>query len=188
MDEHTLCVVFDCPHIEEANTQSFLQNVNANLTANINHLYLMLNTPGGSVNLGILIYNFLKSLPIKVTTHNVGQVDSIGNVIFVGGEDRFATPNSTFLFHGIASGQWGGLSVHKAKEAVSQLENDENRMTTILRENTGFLAGELRDFYEEGKSITPDKALEKGVIQEVKQVSISSEANVLVIPTKLPNS
>lgn len=157
--------------------------VSANLNPNINHLYILINTPGGGVNLGIVIHNYLKSLPIEVTTHNVGQVDSIGNVIFVAGKNRFANSNSTFLFHGVASGQWAGLSVPKAKEAISQLENDENRMTTILRENTNLLARDIRAFYREGKSITPEKALEKGIIQEVKEVEIDPRARVIVVPT-----
>lgn len=187
VDEHTLLAVFDCPVINEANTQSFLQVISGSITPDIDHLYLLLNTPGGSVNLGILLYNYLRSLPVTVTTHNIGQVDSIGNVIFVAGENRFATPNSTFLFHGVLSGQWMGLSVPKAKEAISQLENDENRMTTILREHTGFLARELKAFYREGKSITPEKALEKGVIHRVAPIAVDSRVRRVVVPTMSPN-
>lgn len=183
MNEKTLCAVFDCPLINEQNTQNLLQLISSSLSPDIDHLYLLLNTPGGSVNHGILIFNFLRSLPVKVTTHNVGQVDSIGNVIFVAGTERFATPNSTFLFHGVASGQWGGLSVQQAHEAISQLENDEQRMTTILRENTGFLARELKAFYRQGKSITPDKAKDKGIIDGIKEVEIAPSTRRVVIPT-----
>ncbi|MGD0511561.1 MAG: ATP-dependent Clp protease proteolytic subunit, partial [Candidatus Micrarchaeaceae archaeon] len=58
---------------------------------------LLLSTPGGSVMHGITIYNVLRGLPITLTTHNVGNVDSIGAVIYLAGERRYACPQSTFM-------------------------------------------------------------------------------------------
>ncbi len=187
MDEHTLCVVFDCPLVNEFNTMQFLSHVSQHLDNNCNHLYLLLNTPGGGVNLGIEIYNFLKALPVKVTTHNIGQVDSIGNVIFVAGEERFAPPNSTFLFHGIA-GSWKEVSVPQAREALSQLENDEKRMTKIIKENTDFTRAQITRFYHQGKSLPPREALAKRVIHAIKNVDIAPNAVRLVIPTQKPQN
>ena len=77
----------------------------------------------------------------------------------------------------------GLFEVHQAVEAVSQLKNDEQRMTTILRENTSFTAKELKKFYEQGESITPEKAKIKGVIDDIKDVSISSTTKSVVVPT-----
>ena len=62
----------------------------------------MLSTPGGSVMNGLNLYNVLRGLPITLTTHNVGNVDSIGNAIFLAGQIRYACPHSTFMFHGVA--------------------------------------------------------------------------------------
>jgi len=62
--------------------------------------YLMLSTPGGSVMNGLNLYNVLRGLPITLTTHNVGNVDSIGNAVFLAGQTRYACPHSTFMFHG----------------------------------------------------------------------------------------
>ena len=33
--------------------------------------------------------------------HNVGQVDSSANVIFLAADERYASPHTTFLFHGM---------------------------------------------------------------------------------------
>jgi ATP-dependent protease ClpP protease subunit len=48
----------------------------------------MLSSPGGHVMLGMNLYNVLRALPIKLTTHNVGNVDSIGNAVFLAGNPR----------------------------------------------------------------------------------------------------
>ena len=53
-------------------------------------VYLMLSTPGGQVMNGLNLYNLLRGFPIELITHNVGNVDSIGNTIFMAGSRRYA--------------------------------------------------------------------------------------------------
>ena len=65
-------------------------------TSQVQRVYLLLSTPGGSVMNGMNLYNVLKGMPFELITHNVGNVDSIGNVIFLAGEKRYATANATF--------------------------------------------------------------------------------------------
>ena len=40
-------------------------------------------SPGGSVAVGMILHNYLKSLPCKLVMHNVGSVDSIATIIFL---------------------------------------------------------------------------------------------------------
>src|SRR5579859_6334737 len=65
----------------------------------VEEVYLMISTPGGSVMHGMNLYNVMRAMPFRLTTHNVGNVDSIGNAVFLAGEQRFACPHSTFMFH-----------------------------------------------------------------------------------------
>lgn len=37
-----------------------------------------------------MVYNALRAFPVKLTTFNVGAVNSLGNVIFLPGERRYA--------------------------------------------------------------------------------------------------
>ena len=71
------------------------------LTAGTDHFYVLLSTPGGQVTSGLTVYNFLRSIPAKVTMHNIGNVNSIGNAIFLAADERFACAHSTFMFHGV---------------------------------------------------------------------------------------
>src|SRR5690348_15092335 len=63
-------------------------------------IYLMFASLGGNVPAGIAAYSALRALPVKLITHNIGNVDSIANIIFLAGEERLAVPHSTFMFHG----------------------------------------------------------------------------------------
>ncbi len=49
---------------------------------------LLLSTPGGQVMAGIMGYNFHRALPFRLVIHNAGNIDSIGNAIFLAGPIR----------------------------------------------------------------------------------------------------
>jgi ATP-dependent protease ClpP protease subunit len=66
-----------------------------------NDIHLIMSSPGGNVAEGLNMAAFMKSLPVKITTHNFLQTDSIANVIFASGSVRYASPNSSFMFHGV---------------------------------------------------------------------------------------
>ena len=66
-------------------------------------LYFLFSSPGGDVNAGVAIYNYLRALPVaRLVMHNIGSIDSVANVIFHAADERYAAPHSTFHFHGVA--------------------------------------------------------------------------------------
>ena len=65
-------------------------------------IYLLMSSGGGSVSEGLNLAAYMKALPVHITTHNIGQTDSIANVVFAAGTTRYATQNSSFLFHGVS--------------------------------------------------------------------------------------
>jgi ATP-dependent protease ClpP protease subunit len=67
----------------------------------VKQVYLLLSTPGGNTREGLNLYNTFKGMPFELTTHNVGNVDSIGNAVFLAGSKRYATSSATFMFHGV---------------------------------------------------------------------------------------
>ena len=82
-------------------TESLLAVAAKCVNQKVKEIYLAMSTPGGSVMHGMNLYNVLRALPVTLTVHNVGSVNSIGNVIFLAGERRYASQHSTFMFHGV---------------------------------------------------------------------------------------
>ena len=62
-------------------------------------LFLLLNSPGGSLRLALGILNFLELLPIKITTCNMSSCDSAAILLFLAGKHRICTPQSRFWIH-----------------------------------------------------------------------------------------
>ena len=134
-------------------------------------IYFFISSGGGDVDSGFTLYNFLVSLQskISITMHNIGQIDSIANVIFLGGQKRYAAPNASFLFHGIVMNfNAGGFGRTLLKEHISRLDGMESRMADTISKNTKLTTTELKDFFRQGEGKDVQFALEKEVIHEIK--------------------
>jgi ATP-dependent protease ClpP protease subunit len=86
--------------IDIKTTETLIAVTFAQIAQGASELYYLFSTPGGQVAQGIALYNTLKALPVPTIMHSVGNVDSIGNAIFLAGKTRYACPVSTFMFHG----------------------------------------------------------------------------------------
>jgi len=135
---------------------------------------LCLSTPGGGVPKGITIYNTLVAMPFKLVTHNVGNVDSVGNVVFLAGEERFACPHSTFMFHGVAWPASDGEQLTRGvlKERTEGLLADEKRIGSIIKERTKIAAGDVDALFNEAKTKDAADAVSGGIVHEIKDVQV----------------
>jgi len=150
--------------------------------AGIPELYLLLSTPGGSVMHGMNVYNVLRGMPFKLITHNVGNVDSIGNVIFLAGQERYACANATFMFHGVAAGLAPNqlrMEQKDLRERLDSVEHDNARIAAIIKARTTFTdAAEVEALFLEAKTKNPDYAKTKGIIHDIREVQIPAGAPV----------
>jgi ATP-dependent protease ClpP protease subunit len=135
---------------------------------------LLLSTPGGSVMHGMTLYNTLKAFPFKLITHNVGNVDSIGNAVFLAGEERFACPHSTFMFHGV------GFDIHQgqrldekgARERLDSILQDQTRIGSIIRERTKIDEGQVGELFREARTKDASYAKDVGIVHDIRDAKI----------------
>jgi len=95
--------------INPQTTEVLLGNIAHLIGQGFRKIHLLLSTPGGSVSHGITIFNVLRGMPIELVTHNVGNVDSIGTVVFLAGALRYSCSQATFMQHGVAFGFQGSV-------------------------------------------------------------------------------
>lgn len=145
-------------------------------------VYLMLSTPGGSVMHGMTIYNVLRAMPFHLITHNVGNVDSIGNAVFLAGEERYACPHSTFMFHGVGFDQFAGaprLDEKYLAELTGNLLADQNRIAQVIEERTSLDSAQISPLFREAQTKDAAYAIGAGIVHEVKDVEVPSGAPVI---------
>lgn len=146
-------------------------------------IYLIMSSGGGNVFEGLSIAAFMKSLPVSITTHNVGQIDSIANVIFSVGAKRYATKDSSFLFHGVS------MHFEKQDFIESQLE-EQYKSVKRLRENiattystyTGLSVATVEALMVSGATIlTATEALSNAIINEIRDANIPAGSQIVAI-------
>jgi len=141
-------------------------------------LYFLFSSPGGSVDSGIAIYNFLRALPCPVTMHNTGAIDSIATVIFHSADTRYASPHSSFGFHGVT---WNfeakqSLNLNQINEVRSGLAESENKIARIISGRCSLSEEDLRGLFLQGETKNASFALEKGIVQEIREAKIPQGA------------
>lgn len=147
----------------------------------VQEVYLLLSTAGGSVMHGLNLHNVLKGMPFKLTTHNVGNVDSIGNVVFLAGTKRYATPHSTFMFHGVgfntATAQ--RFEEKNLRERLDGIVSDQQRIGAIITQYCSITDNEVADLFLQGQTRDAQFAVDKGIIHEIRDVQIPTGAPVV---------
>ena len=167
----------------------FIGPINANSACTVRNLCLQalqsgateielhMSTEGGNMTAGFALYYFLKSLPLPLTTWNVGSVESVGVAIFLAGQKRYACPGTRFLIHPL---HWGfGNLVAADHSRVSEwrdcLDFDAERYACIFEEATGGAgtAGDIRaNLTGNARIYDADQALAAGIIHQAVQARL----------------
>ncbi len=128
---------------------------------------LYINSPGGSVDSGLAIYDAMQYVKPDVRTICFGLAASMGSLLLAGGAagKRMALPSSRILIHqpsGGFQGQTTDIEIH-ARAALALRE----RMDEIYAHHTGRPADELHDDMERDRFFTPAEAVAYGLVDEV---------------------
>lgn len=130
---------------------------------------LYINSPGGSVTAGLAIYDTINFIECDVSTVCIGQAASMGAFLLASGTKgkRYALQNSEIMLHQVMGGFQGqATDIEIAAKRIARVKETMNK---ILSERTGKNAKTLskdleRDFY-----MTPQQAIEYGIIDKVKR-------------------
>jgi ATP-dependent protease ClpP protease subunit len=176
-------------HGEDMSTQflSFSAEINPSTTETLisamaqlcntgaTEINLLLSTPGGSVTHGFNVYNVLRALPAKIITHNVGNVDSIGNVIFLAGVERRACPNSTFMFHGVEFDVTGSVRLvdNNLREYLDSIAADHTRIGAVIGQHTGLKQTDVVDLFKEARTKDAQWAQRVGMVHTISEPKVS---------------
>src|SRR5688500_16564925 len=92
----TFYVKFFAPVLPES-VNALMQIVEGRLKKGYQRMTLLISCTGGDVFQGLSAFNFLRGIPIEVTTHNFGSADSMGVVLYCAGAVRLCVPHARFL-------------------------------------------------------------------------------------------
>ena len=143
-------------------------------------IYVLLSSPGGSVMNGLNVYNVLRGLPCTITMHNVGNVDSIGNMIFLAGDRRLSCAQATFMFHGVAFEAPTRMQFDEKllRERLDSVLSDQERIGSVIVERTNLTQEEVKRLFLEAVTRDSQYALKQGIVHEISDVQIPKGQSV----------
>lgn len=130
---------------------------------------IMLSSPGGDVYSGLALYDYIKACPCPVHIQGSGLIASMGFVIYLAGDVRTATPNTTFMMHSISYAMVDQKIVRHHEIEVSEAKRVNGLLQGIMAERTNrnkkywYRTVSLQDRY-----FTVDEALDIGIMTKSK--------------------
>jgi ATP-dependent protease ClpP protease subunit len=175
----TTYINFHAP-INTHTTQNLMAAMAQKVVAGTTDFYILLSTPGGEVASGLTVYNFLRALPTPITMHNIGNVDSIGNAIFLAADTRLACAHSTFMFHGVGFDVKSvRLEEKYARELLHGILADQGRIADIIVQRTNINRRRSRQLFREARTKNADDALAAGIIGSIADPTIPAGGDIL---------
>ena len=162
-------------------TLSWLQNVTLSaLEKGAAELWIHISSDGGTNDQGFAIYYFLRSLPVPITMHCIGIVESMAVIMYLAGESRLIVPHGKVKIHPMHWEFPGGTVDHdRLSEYVDSLDFDAKRYAEIFDERTSSASGRIgvrAHLAGKAKLLDADGALEAGIATSVVEAKIPATA------------
>ena len=129
---------------------------------------VFISTTGGDCYAGLALYDALCASPCEIITVGMGRVMSMGTILLLAGDKRLAYPNTSFLWHSVAS------DAADSEKLFSQETNTQEtkRVMDILVEIYGERSKQPASFWRrwlryEDRYDGAVKAVELGFVHEI---------------------
>uniref|UniRef100_A0A7V4G7M6 ATP-dependent Clp protease proteolytic subunit n=1 Tax=Desulfobacca acetoxidans TaxID=60893 RepID=A0A7V4G7M6_9BACT len=128
---------------------------------------LFINSPGGESAAGLAIYDTMRFIQAPVYTICIGQAASMATWLLAAGAkgNRVASENAQIMIHQgrtLMGGTYADLKI-----SMEEFDRIHQRMINILSRHTGKDTSEIAKSIDRDYWMTPQEALEFGIIDKV---------------------
>ena len=128
---------------------------------------LYINSPGGSVDDTLALYDTIQFLSCSVATYCVGQAASGAALLLAAGAKgkRYTLPHSKIMIHQ----PWGGVTGQAAdiKIQAEEILKAKRVLNEILAEHTNRTVDQIEQETERDRYLTPTEAKDYGIVDEI---------------------
>ncbi len=135
---------------------------------------IYINSPGGSVQAGLAIYDTMQFLNAPVATMCMGMAASMGAFLLAAGTPgrRRSLPNARIMIHQPSGGSYGTAADIEIQ--AKEILNARERLNGILAEHTGQDLDRIAEDVDRDRFMSPEEARDYGLIDLV----VAREAEV----------
>jgi len=113
-------------------------------------------------------------LPLRLTTHNVANVDSAGILVFLAGAQRHVVPHGSFAFHGVSIVPTPGQAIYERdlRQSLDYVLAEQRRIGAVYVERTRMSEEEVAEIFRTPRTIHATDAVGFGIVDVVREVTI----------------
>jgi ATP-dependent Clp protease, protease subunit len=130
-------------------------------------IFLHINSPGGSVDAGMAIYDTMNYIPNDVATVSMGLAASMGQFLLCAGAKgkRYALPHSRIMMHQPSSGMGGSASDIKIQ--AQQSLHIKKVLLELIAQHTGQTIEQIEQDADRDRWFTAEQAKDYGLVDQV---------------------
>jgi len=161
-------IVFLGSEVRDANANAICaQMLLLNAEDPTSDIFLYINSPGGSVDSGMAIYDTMQFISNDVATVAMGLAASMGQFLLCAGAPgkRYALPHSRIMMHQPSGGLGGSASDIKIQ--AEQSLHIKRQLFDLISTHTGQSVEQIENDADRDRWFTAPQALEYGFIDNV---------------------
>ena len=157
--------------VNEENVRTFINEIKNLVEKNpdAKSLTIYISSPGGSVDIAVEFFNFLKLLDCKIRTVNMSCVNSAAIIIFAAGTERISLPCSSFYVHSITKELNGNFTADDLLREVREISANTDKVANILAGISNKNKSYWKRLMRKGCLLTPQKAKQLGLVNGILQ-------------------
>jgi ATP-dependent Clp protease protease subunit len=171
--------------VDSNSANMLIHMVTSQAQIGVKDITLVLASPGGDTAAAFAAYNILKTLPINLTTFNVGNIDSAAMLLYCAGKHRYSLPGPgvRFLIHGnsISFGVGMPMDANAMDAQTAQLKSLNQMVVDAISTVAGKKRSDVEAAVHGQVILSPEQAKEWGIVQEIKDNFMTPGATLLSV-------
>lgn len=129
---------------------------------------VLINSPGGEINSGMLIYDVIQASKAPIRMFCIGRAYSMGAVLFAcGTHGRYILPHGELMIHEPLLGNRVGGNSSSIKSISDSLLETKKKMNQLLAKHTGKTEEEVEKATGFDHYFSPEESIEFGLCDEI---------------------
>lgn len=128
---------------------------------------VLINSPGGEIVSGMLIYDCIQSSATPIRIFCVGMAYSMAAVLLASGKQRFILPSSKLMLHEPLLGSKVSGNSSSIKSISDSLLASRKQMNELLAKHTGKTEKEIEEATSYDHYFTAEEAIDFGLCDEI---------------------
>jgi len=135
-------------------------------------VHLLFQSTGGTVGDGIALYNFFRGLPLDLHIYNVGSVQSVAAIAYLGAKHRHTSAHGTFMIHKTSFPAQAGLNAGGRKALTDAATAEDRRIEAIIKERAKIPEGRLVLDAMGQVTFNAQEAVDFGIADDIREFEV----------------